>query len=236
MGWRPRRCWWRYRMHIGVVSRNIYTLTCVLVVWCLVFDVIGGCIIMMLWICLCWLKVRKTTRRGGWIVFLKTSSFAFWGTVLRFRVWSSSDSKWVQSLCAADKCKEQKKKEHKQLYRFLPQTGSSPVPLALPRRVPLKCNVKLQVSQSHKKETSLCSRTTPRDFYCSITPERDFYAQGQLQETSFAQSQLKETSMLKDNSKRLILTITKNWIRFWILDIQSEVFTIQYETEQTLFF
>jgi len=159
-------------------------------------------------------------------VFLKTSSFTFWRIVLRFRVWSSSESEWVQSLCAADKCKEQKKKEQKQLYRFLPQTGSSPVPLALPRRVPLKCNIKLQVAQSHKKETYLCSRTTPRDFY--------------------AQSQLKETSMLKDNSKRLpllnhnlkrlMLTITKNWIRFWILDIQSEVFTIQYEKKQTLFF
>jgi len=103
--------------------------------------------------------------------------------------------------CAADrKVIEQRNKEHKQLYRFLPQTGSSPVPLALPRRVPLKCNVRLQVAQSHKKETSQCSRTTPRDFY----------AQEQLQETSFAQSQVKETSMLKDNSKRLILTITKN--------------------------
>jgi len=173
------------------------------------------------------MKVRKTTRRGGgWIVFLKTSSFTFWRTVLRFRVWSSLESELVQSLCAADKCKEQRKKEHKQLYRFLPQTGSSYVPLALLRRVPLKCNIKLQVAQSHKKETSLCSRTTPRDLY--------------------AQSHLKETSMLKDNSKRLpllnhnwkrlILTITKNWIRFWILDIQSEVFTIQYETEKTLFF
>ena len=109
--------------------------------------------------------------------------------------------------------KEREKKDTEQLYRFLPQSGSSPVPLALPRRVPLKCNVKLQVAQSHKKETSQCSRTTPRDFYaqshlketsmlqdnskrlkCSITPERDFYAQGQLQETSFPQSQLKETS------------------------------------------
>jgi len=174
----------------------------------------------MLW------RWEKPQERGGWIVFLKTSSFTFWRTVLRFRVRSSSEFEWVQSLCAADKCKEQRKKEHKQLYKFLPQTGSSPVPLALSRRVPLKCNVKLQVAQSHKKETSLCSRTTPRDFYCSITPERDFYPQVQLQETSFAQSQLKET----------YLTITKNWIRFWILDIQSEVFTIQYETEQILFF
>jgi len=110
--------------------------------------------------------------------------------------------------------REQRKKEHKQLYRFLPKTESSLVPLALPKRVPLKCNVRLQVAQSHKKETSQCSRTTPRDFYaqshkketymlkdnskrllCSITTERDFYAQGQLQETSFAQSQLKQTSL-----------------------------------------
>jgi len=81
--------------------------------------------------------------------------------------------------------REQRKKKHKQLYKFLPQTGSSPVPLALPRRVPLKCNVRLQVVQSHKKETSQCSRTTPRDFY--------------------AQSHKKETSLLKDNSKRLPL-------------------------------
>ena len=69
----------------------------------------------------------------------------------------------------------------------------------------------------------------------SITQEIDFYAQGQLQETSFAQSQLKETSMLKDNSKRLLLTITNNWIRFWILDIQSEVFTKQYEQNRLCF-
>jgi len=88
--------------------------------------------------------------------------------------------------CVLKNCSQvQRKKEHKQLYRFLPQTRSSYVPLSLPRRVPLKCNIKLQVAQSHKKETSLCSRTTPRDFY--------------------AQSHLKETSMLKDNSKRLPL-------------------------------
>ena len=130
------------------------------------------------------LKVRKTTRRGGWIVFFKKLFFlTFWRTVLRFRVWSSSESEWVQSLSAADKWREQRKKEHKQLYRFLPQTGSSHVPLALPRRVLLKCNVGLQVVQSHKKETSQCSRTTPRDFYaqshknetlCSRTTPRDF--------------------------------------------------------------
>jgi len=31
--------------------------------------------------------------------------------------------------------KQREKKNTKQLYRFLPQTGSSHVPLALPRRV-----------------------------------------------------------------------------------------------------
>jgi len=33
------------------------------------------------------------------------------------------------------KQRERKKKDTKQLYRFLPQTGSNPVPLALPRIV-----------------------------------------------------------------------------------------------------
>ena len=116
----------------------------------------------------------------------------FWKfLLLRSReLFSGSESEVVQSLSefrvfAADKYKEQKKKEHMQLYRFLPQTGSSHVPLTLPRRVSLKCNLKLKFAQSHKKETYLCSRTTLRDFY--------------------AQSHKKETSMLKDNSKRLPL-------------------------------
>jgi len=75
------------------------------------------------------------------------------------------------------------------LYRFLPQTGSSPIPFALPRRVPLKCNTKLQVAQTHSK--------------------RLLNAQGQLQQTSFAQSQMKETSMLNHKRKRLLFSITK---------------------------
>jgi len=33
------------------------------------------------------------------------------------------------------KQRDGEKKDTKQLYRFLPQTGSSPFPLALPRRV-----------------------------------------------------------------------------------------------------
>jgi len=124
-----------------------------------------------------------------------------------------------------------RKKEHKQLYRFLPQIGSSSVPLALPRRVPL-------LNHYWERDFSMLKDNSKR-LLCSIAQERDFYAQGQLQETSFAQSLLRETSMLKDNSKRLpllnhnwkrlFLTITKNWLMFWILDIQSEVFTKQYE-------
>jgi len=137
-------------------------------------------------------------------------------TVLRFRVWRSSESEWVQSLVQRIIRIEQRKKEHKQLYRFLPQTGSSLVPLALPRRVPLKCNVRLQVAQSHKKETSLLKDNSKR--------------------LPLLNHNWKRLPMLNHNWKRLDLTITKNWIRFWILDIQSEVFTIQCETEQTLFF
>jgi len=42
----------------------------------------------------------------------------------------------VQNLNAADKTERgREKKDTRQLYRFLPQTGSSTVPLALPRRV-----------------------------------------------------------------------------------------------------
>jgi len=76
------------------------------------------------------------------LCFLKTSS------LLSEELFAGSESKIVQSLSEFRvlvqqiSVREQRKKEHKQLYRFLPQTGSSPVPLALPRRVPLKCNVK----------------------------------------------------------------------------------------------
>jgi len=82
---------------------------------------------------------------------------------------------WIESKSA------EKKEEHKILYRLLPQTGSSHVPLSLPRRVSLKCNIKLEVSQTHSK--------------------RLLNAQGQLQETSFAQSQKKETFL--NNYKEL---------------------------------
>ena len=81
-----------------------------------------------------------------------------------------------------------------QLYMFLPQTGSSLVPLALSRRVPLKCNIKLQVAQTHSKrllnaqgqlqETSMLNHKRKR-LLCSITKEKDFTKQLQRIEKSF---------------------------------------------------
>jgi len=65
------------------------------------------------------------------------------------KLFPDSESEVVQSLTEFKVLvqgiivREQRKKEYKQLYRFLPQTGSSLVPLALPRRVQLKCNVEL---------------------------------------------------------------------------------------------
>jgi len=78
---------------------------------------------------------EKTQEGGVWIV-CTFSSFSPTEVTdqkqLDYNFWSD-----VQILNAADKNKEKEreKKDTKQLYRFLPQTGSSPVPLALPRRV-----------------------------------------------------------------------------------------------------
>ena len=78
---------------------------------------------------------EKNTRRGGWIVLAFSLFSPTEVTVqkqIEFSFWSD-----VQNLNAADKNREREreKKDTKQLYRFLPQTGSSHVPLALPRRV-----------------------------------------------------------------------------------------------------
>jgi len=58
MGWRPRRCWWRYRMHLEVVSRNIscrgmspccYNNWCSIWMWLIdwlhVADVVNLCVV-----------------------------------------------------------------------------------------------------------------------------------------------------------------------------------------------
>jgi len=61
---------------------------------------------------------------------------------IEFSFWSDN-----QNLKAADKSREREreKKDTNQLYKFLPQTGSNPVPISLPRRVHSKCNIWLQM-------------------------------------------------------------------------------------------
>jgi len=79
----------------------------------------------------------------------------------------------------------EKKKDTKQLYKFLPQTGSSLVPLAIPRRVHLKCNIKLQ----------LLNATTSKRLQITQAQLQEFsYAPEHSQETSNAQAQQQETS------------------------------------------
>jgi len=62
---------------------------------------------------------------------------------------------------------DREKRDTKQLYRFLPQTGSSLVPFVLPRRVhyniisDYKCSL-LKLARDFK-----CSSITARDFLCS---------------------------------------------------------------------
>jgi len=125
---------------------------------------------------------EKNTRRGGWIV-LAFSSFSPTEVTdqkqLKYSFWSD-----VQILDATDKTERKKEEGHKQLYRFVPQTGSSLVPLALSRKVyynvisDYKCSL-LNLARDFK-----CSSTTAKDFPCSWTQSRDFYAQAQLQKTS----------------------------------------------------
>jgi len=86
----------------------------------------------------------------------------------------------------------EREKNTKKLYKFLPQTRSSHVPLALPRRVhynvisDYKCSL-LKLARDFK-----CSSTTARDFLSFWTQSRDFYAQAQLQETSKFKQNYKE--------------------------------------------
>ena len=63
---------------------------------------------------------EKNHKKGGWIVFLKTSSLR------SEKLFSGSESEVVQSLSEFRvlvqriNVREQRKKEHKQLYMFLP--------------------------------------------------------------------------------------------------------------------
>jgi len=79
-------------------------------------------------------KGEKNTRRGSWIV-LAFSSFSLKLKDTDQKQFKNSFWSDVQNKVVADKNRERRKKNTNQLYRFLPQTESSPVPLALPRRV-----------------------------------------------------------------------------------------------------
>ncbi|KEH33080.1 hypothetical protein MTR_1g019005 [Medicago truncatula] len=81
---------------------------------------------------------------------------------------------------------EQRKERqrHKQLSWFLPQHGSSPVPLALPRRFhynhkDYNCSILSKYETSQK-----CSSTHARVFQCSSTKQETSNAQARRQETS----------------------------------------------------
>ncbi|KEH26710.1 hypothetical protein MTR_6g471530 [Medicago truncatula] len=80
---------------------------------------------------------------------------------------------WDQS--SGIKKSREKKERHKQLSWFFPQTGSSPVPLALPRRFPLRNNPQITNAQySLSMRLHKCSSTQARDFQCSSTKARVF--------------------------------------------------------------
>ena len=65
------------------------------------------------------------------------------------------------------------KKKHNQLYWFLPQFGSSQVPLALPRRFSLLSH-KITTAKAHKQKTS----------NTQAHKQEILYAQAQKQKTS----------------------------------------------------
>jgi hypothetical protein len=79
------------------------------------------------------------------------------------------------SVCSGIKQREREEERHKQLYRFLPQTESSLVPLALPRRVHYNLISDYNGSLLKLTRDFKCSSTQARDFYCSNTQARDFY-------------------------------------------------------------
>ena len=101
---------------------------------------------------------------------------------IEFNFWSD-----VQNLNASDKNREREreKKDTKQLYKFLPQTRSSPVPLALPRRV-------------HKNQIN--------DYNCSLLKlARDFkLLKHNCKRFPMLKNKIKRLHMLKHNCKRLL--------------------------------
>ena len=76
----------------------------------------------------------RKTQEGGvelCLLFLRFLTLTEVNVQKQIKIWCDVQN-WMQRIKTEI---EREKKDTKQLYRFLPQTGSSPVPLALPRRV-----------------------------------------------------------------------------------------------------
>jgi hypothetical protein len=75
--------------------------------------------------------------------------------------------------CSGYKRDRERRKRHKQLFWFLPQSGSSPAPLALPRRFFTIITQYYNCSSTQARDFKYSS-TQARDFLCSSTKARDF--------------------------------------------------------------
>ena len=138
------------------------------------------------------LKVRKNTRRGGWIVFSKTSSLR------SEELFSGSESEVVQNLSEFRVSVQRIKEKNRGRKNTSNYTGSFHKPEVVLFPLHFQWEFHQNVMSNYKllnhtrnrllntqgqlQETSmlnhtwkrlLCSRTTPRDFLCSITTERD---------------------------------------------------------------
>jgi len=147
-----------------------YIILCVLLV--------GLPLSILFWIAWRWEKYKKR----GWIVLAFSSFFPIEVTnqkQLDYSFWRD-----VQILTVADKNREREKKDTKQLYMFLPQTGSSLVPLALLRRVHsnvisdykwslLKLARDFKLLKHNNKRFPMLLNTIKR-LLCSSTTARDF--------------------------------------------------------------
>jgi len=66
MGWRPKRCWWQHRMHVGVVSSDItYIDTCLI------------CLMLGVW-CDWWLHNYDVVNLLCWLIMLKLNYLSIW--------------------------------------------------------------------------------------------------------------------------------------------------------------
>jgi len=128
--------------------------------------------------------VRKTQEGGVELCFLFLSKKILLLIKLQKQFESASDE-MIRIRYAAERTEQRKERQrHKQLSWFLPQHGSSPVPLALPRRFhynhkDYNCSILSKYETSQK-----CSSTHARVFQCSSTKQETSNAQARRQETS----------------------------------------------------